>query len=236
MKAVLPFFMADDSENENRWKSRLEQGLCLKILPKKTKTTMGRGMNNRKLYNYKTKASREEHVASQVHVMRTLFQHHNTGMGVGYKGKKVRDMCSGINALFAKDRNEEVLGVGVEEDRRSSALYSVIHVRYFEGHGKGMLAKTAARTGCDPAAALQMAPEYVKSILAPLGMLGHPIVIISDNQRGSKTIIKRLRGDPEIGPMLRSVPTTNGARWLGGDITLAVMVRAYSCNSAFPPR
>ena len=54
-------------------------------------------------------------------------------------------------------------------DPRSLALYSAIHLRSFEKKVKRMLAKTATRTGCDPLAALEMKPEYVKSILAPIG-------------------------------------------------------------------
>ena len=89
-----------------------------------------------------------------------------------------------------------------------------------------MLRRTANRTGCDPVAAQEMKPEYIKSILAPWGMLAYPIVVISDNQKGSKKVISRLRRDPDIGPMLRSVPKK--ACWLGGDMTLAVMVSAIA--------
>jgi len=70
-----------------------------------------------------------------------------------------------------------------------------------------------------------MKPEYVKSILAPIGMLVHPIVIISDNQKGSKEALDRLLKDPEIGPMVRVVPKE--ARWKGGDMTLAVMANVF---------
>ncbi len=45
-----------------------------------------------------------------------------------------------------------------------------------------ILQKICARSGCDPIAALDMHPEYVKAILRPLGMLEHPIVLISDGQ------------------------------------------------------
>ena len=86
-----------------------------------------------------------------------------------------------------------------------------------------MLAKTARKTGCDPLAASEMTPEYVKSILAQTGMLAHPIIVISDNQTGSKNALNRLLRDPDIGQLVRVVPEE--ARWLGGDMTLAVMVR-----------
>lgn len=229
MKAVLKFFMADgtnNGENDQRRESPLEEGLCLKILPKKTREKMGNRMTNMRLFKYKSKASKEEHDASQLHIMRTLFQHHNTGVDNG--GKKVKDMCSGINSLFSEPRDDKTVEVGDTEDHRSSALYSVVHVRYFEGNGKGMLKKAANKTGCDPRAALEMRPEYVKAILAPLGMLAHPVVVISDNQRGSRKVVSRLRADPDLGPLLLSVP--KGARWLGGDMTLAVMANVFIGN------
>lgn len=225
--ALLQFFMADNDgdANDDAWKSRMEESLCVKILQKSMHKRMYGRMNNKKLFYYKTKASPEEYVASQLQIIRTLFQHHNTGVGVGHTGKKVKDMCSGINALFNEAGKGEVVGVGDEVDHRSSALYSVIHVRYFEGHGAWMLRRTANRTGCDPVAAQEMTPEYIKAILAPQGMLKHPIVIITDNQRGSKKVISRLRGDPDLGPMLHLVPKE--ACWLGGDMMLAVMANVF---------
>ena len=153
---------------------------------------------------------------------------------MGHTGKQVKDMCSGINALFHEAGEDEAVGVGDEADRRSAAVYSVIHMRYFEGHGAWMLRRTANKTGCDPAAAQEMTPEYVKAILAPRGMLAHPIVVITDHQRGSQRVIGRLRDDPDLGPRLRLVPAE--ACWLGGDMMLAVMVRAVGAPRVFPPR
>ena len=98
-------------------------------------------------------------------------------------------------------------------------------LRSFEGNGKKILAKTAKTRGCDPAAAQEMRPEYVKSILAPLGMLQHPVIVVSDHEKGSKPVLARLLRDPDIGPMVQEVPTE--ARWFGGDMTLAVMVSVH---------
>merc|ERR1712194_11157 len=61
-----------------------------------------------------------------------------------------------------------------------------------------------------------------KSILEPQGMLAQPIVVIFDGTKGAKSVLGRLQNDPEIGPLVRTVPTN--ALWLGGDMTLAVMV------------
>ena len=65
--------------------------------------------------------------------------------------------------------------------------------------------------GCNLEAAHDMRPEYVKAILMLLGMMVHPIVIITDNKEGSKGVLKRLLGDPDVGPLLRIVPKE--ARW-----------------------
>ena len=134
---------------------------------------------------------------------------------MGPTGKQVKDMCSGINALFRDAGEDAAAGVGDGADRRSAAAYSVIHVRHFEGHGAWMLRRTANRTGCDPTAAQDMTPEYVKAILGPRGLLAHPIVVITDHQRGSQKVIGRLRDDPDLGPRLRLVHPE--ACWLGGD-------------------
>lgn len=117
---------------------------------------------------------------------------------------------------------------GGEEDERTAALYSVIHLRSYENYGKQRLRKVAKRTGCDPVAALEMRPEYIKSILAPLDLLAHPVVVISDGQEGSNAALARLQSDPDIGLMVRVVP--EGARWVVGDITLAVMATAFIGN------
>ena len=106
------------------------------------------------------------------------------------------DLGSGIDSLF-----------GVQD--RNAAVYSVIHLRYLEGKpGISILSEVSKLTGCDPRAALDMRPEYVKSILEPLGMLDHPIVVITDGQ--SRFFLHRLRMDKDIGPMLRVLRSTGG--------------------------
>ena len=212
------------------WKSRMEESLCITIRRQTPWRRQYDGLS-KSLFNYQTTASKEDHVASQLHMMRTLWQHHNTA--AGRNGTKVEnDMCSGIDALFANADNKDGASAGHGEDPRSTAAYSVVHLRSFEGKGRGMLAKAAKESGCDPAAAQDMTPEYVKSILAPLGMLAHPVVVISDNQKDSKKVLTRLLGDPEIGSTVRVVPSK--FRWLGGDMTLAVMVSKCHVTCTFP--
>ncbi|KAL7542918.1 hypothetical protein ACHAXR_012360, partial [Thalassiosira sp. AJA248-18] len=125
------------------------------------------------------------------------------------------DMCSGIKSVFGEDR--------------ASAIYSVIHSRRLEGKpGLRLLGNLSSLSGCDPVAALEMRPDYIKSILEPLGMLKFPIVIITDGQ--DLRVLQRLMDDPELGPLIRLVPRE--ARWIGGDVTLATMSNVFIGNPA----
>ena len=135
-------------------------------------------------------------------------------------------MCSGIDSLFAPGGN----GGAAAEDPQSSAKYSVVHLRSLKGEaGFWILGKVASRMGCDPVAALEIEPEYATSILEPLGMLEHPIVIIWDGQK--KGELDRLMGNPDIGPVACVVPEE--AQWFGGDVTLAVMVSNFLAHRIF---
>ena len=78
-----------------------------------------------------------------------------------------------------------------------------------------------------------MEPEYIKSILKPLGMLTNPIIFISDHQRPE--ILEKLLADEDIGPNIYVFPENGRAKWvdpghaqlppswLGGDMTAAIM-------------
>ena len=83
-------------------------------------------------------------------------------------------------------------------------------------------------TGCDPRAALEMTPDYVKSVLGPLGMMDEPLVAIWDGQ--DRLPLARLMADDEISKILRLVPAS--AAWVGGDITLGVMADVFIGNPA----
>ena len=91
-----------------------------------------------------------------------------------------------------------------------------------------MLARIAEGTGCDPIAALEMEPEYIKAILEPIGMLDHPIIFITDHQRPD--ILDRLLEDPDIGQNIHLAP--DDASWVGGDMTIALMADVFIGNPA----
>ena len=161
--------------------------------------------------------SLDDYAEYQCHVLRTLYRRINRGAGVNTRNRPARDMCSVVEAAFGGGG-----GMG-------RARYSVVHSRSLEGEpGERLLGRIARNSGCDPTAALEMEPEYVRAILEPLGMLGSPILFITDNQRPE--ILERLLADPEIGPSVRTIPP--GASWMGGDVTAAVMADVFIGNPA----
>jgi hypothetical protein len=173
-------------------------------------------MTTKELFGYTSPSPYDEYVASTQYSIRALFQNYNTGKGTSVRrNQQAGDMCSGIDAIFG--------------DTKKKVLYSVIHSRHLEGApGLRLLGKVCRHAKCDATAALEMRPDYIKSILAPLGMLDHPIVLITDGQDFS--VIQRLMADPDIGPMLKVVPEE--ASWIGGDLTLGIMSNVFIGNPA----
>ena len=174
-------------------------------------------MTTKQLFGYTSQAPYDEYVASTQYSIRALFQNYNTGKnGRHIRGNRhVQDMCSGINALFPMDKGR--------------VLYSVIHSRHLEGApGLRLLNKVCRHAKCDTKAALEMRPDYIKSILAPLGMMEHPILLITDGQ--DFAVIQRLMADADIGPKLKVVPEE--ASWIGGDLTLGIMSNVFIGNPA----
>jgi len=197
------------------WQEKFEQAFCVKVflydwelndwevIPEDTK----------ELLLYKSHIPLANYMASQQHILRSLFRYYDSGDDTRFRG--LQGTCSGIDAIFEGDRKD--------------AVYSVIHSRSLEGEpGLRLLGTTADRSGCDPVAALEMRPDYVKSILKPLGMLDYPIVFITDGQDPS--VLERLKADPDIGPQIRAVPEE--ASWIGGDLTLAIMSNVFIGNPA----
>lgn len=207
-------------DDDIAWRALLEKAFCIKMFhsdeakePNRYKKVIR--IKTKELFKYKRRGSLNQYIEFQGHILRTLYRFYNTGTGVNMRRKPVGDMCSVMDALFG--------------EQKRYAMYSVIHSRSLEGEpGLRLLGRIAGKAGCDPVAALNMEPEYVKAILAPLGMLGHPIVFLTDGQRPE--ILEKLMADPEIGPNIRVVPEE--ASWVGGDITAAVMSNVFIGNPA----
>jgi hypothetical protein len=232
---LLGMFMSIQDTSE--WQHQFEKAFCVKIFYNDSKfddwdivqwddlAVLGEGrgllgldqnyLTSKKMFLYISQSPLLDYIAHQSKNLQSLFRYYNTGKGTTNRGVPVRNMCSGIDAVFGAD-NKEV-------------IYSTIHQRSMEGQaGITLMQRMSKASGCHPTAAISMEPEYVKSILRPLGMLNHPIVLITDGQ--DFNIIRRLINDPEIGPKLRLVP--EGASWVGGDITLAVMSNVFIGNPA----
>mmetsp|Transcript_5601 Transcript_5601/g.11529 ORF Transcript_5601/g.11529 Transcript_5601/m.11529 type:complete len:469 (-) Transcript_5601:262-1668(-) len=213
--AIMKFWYAIEESYED-WQKKFEEAFCVKIISDK-KELKGRDIHKitgRDLFYFKSPEDKKTKIDNQKDLIKTLFQSYNEGNGVDALNRTVNDMCSAIDASLGEEK--------------STAVYSVIHSRKLEGQGHKLLEKTSEVTGCDPVAALNMDPDYVKSILEPIGMLDHPILLISDGE--NPDVFKRLHKDPDIGPQIREVPKESS--WLGGDMTLAIMSNAFIGNPA----
>jgi hypothetical protein len=224
LPVITTFFMSIQDGDVDEWKEQVEKTFCIKLitheeLPNYT-DVVRKDAKDIFIYTGDSDEDLEEYIEFQTFHIRNLFRHYNTGEGVSSQNKKVRDMCVSLDEIFGNDKRSQV--------------YSVIHSRSFNSRplerksGMDQLGRISSKSGCDPVAALDMQPEYVKSIVRPLGMLNHPIILISDGQ--DLSVAERLQADPEIGPMLRTVP--NRAKWVGGDITLAIMSTVFVGNPA----
>ena len=218
------FFPVQDM---NEWHEHFQTAFCVKIFydgndlkdwelvefDNLAKLGEGRGalgkhhgyLISKKMFGYSSIAPFYQYLAHQSKSLQTLFRNINT--------VKDASMCNGIDSVFGADKKD--------------VIYSVIHQRSFEGHEK-VMKRMSGISGFHPTAAIDMSPGYIKSILRPLGMLQHSIVLITDGQNWES--IRRIVSDEEIGPKLRLVPQE--ASWIGADITLAVMSNVFIGNPA----
>jgi len=218
MHLITFMWMAIQDNNIAAWRIFMERAFCIKTFNDPEETEKYKEvihMDTEDLFMYTQDGPFYQYVEFQGHILRTLFRSYNNGIGVNMRQKPVKDMCSVIEAIFGNEKH--------------SAVYSVVHSRSLEGRpGQRLLRKIARNTGCDPRAALDMTPEYVKAVLEPRGMLDRPILFITDHQRPE--ILENLLADPDIGPNIRLIP--EDASWVGGDITLAVMADVFIGNPA----
>ncbi len=199
------------------WEAQFEEAFCVKIFHSREEV---KGYNvfdvpTKDLFMYSSNLPLGDYIGHQAQYLQTLFRHTNHGQGAMVDGSPVQEMCSDLNGVFGKYYKE--------------TLYSVIHQRHLEGNpGIQAMYRMKKRSGCDAKGALNMKPDYIKSILEPLGMLRYPIVLISDGE--DPTVLARLKADPDISKVLRVVTQKDG--WIGGDITLAVMSNVFIGNPA----
>lgn len=204
-----------DVNNMAEWEQMMEQQLCLKMFTSVDQVNQYKEIqwittsdDTFRMFGWMHDGPSVDTIAFQSHLLRTLWRSYNNGTGFNIQRQPVWNMCSGIDTVF---------GLG-----RGSAIYSVVHSRSFEKSANFIKKFFKAEN----MAALEVEPEFVKSVLGPLGMLNHPIVFMTDNQRPE--ILERLQADPEIGPKIIAIPSE--ASWIGGDITLATMANVFIGN------
>jgi hypothetical protein len=73
-----------------------------------------------------------------------------------------------------------------------------------------------------------MSPDYITSILLPLGMLDYPIILLTDGK--SSDVERELFNDPMIGPKL--IVLSENVVLNGADVALAVLSDVYIGNPA----
>ncbi|KAL7441272.1 hypothetical protein ACHAXH_005344 [Discostella pseudostelligera] len=215
-RLITSMWMAiQDVENMSEWEQMMEQQLCLKMFTSVDQVNQYKEVqwittkdDTERMFVWMHEGPSVDTIEYQSHLLRTLWRSYNNGIGFDIGRQPVPNMCSGIETIF-----------GLE---RVSAIYSVVHSRSFENSARFIEKYFSAEN----MAALEVEPEFVKSVLGPLDMLNHPIVFMTDNQRPE--ILERLQADPEIGPKIIAIPSE--ASWIGGDITLATMANVFIGN------
>jgi hypothetical protein len=104
-----------------------------------------------------------------------------------------------------------------------------VHFRSFEDKAASRLEKIADKIGITiEGGVMTMSPDYITSILLPLGMLDYPIILITDGE--STDVERELFNDPIIGPKL--IVLSNKVALDGADIALAVLSDVFIGNPA----
>jgi len=108
-------------------------------------------------------------------------------------------------------------------------FHAQVHFLSFEDDAAGRLEKIADRVGITiEEGVLPMSPDYITSILLPLGMLDYPIILLTDGK--SSDVERELFNDPMIGPKL--IVLSENVVLNGADVALAVLSDVYIGNPA----
>ncbi|KAL3758001.1 LOW QUALITY PROTEIN: hypothetical protein ACHAWU_001393 [Discostella pseudostelligera] len=158
-RMITEMWMAVHDDNIVAWKRMMERAFCV---------INSKRMDSADLFYYQHEGSRDDYIGFQSHIIRALWRSYNKGSGFDIQHAPVRDMCSAVDAIFGGVR---------------APVYSVVHSRSLEDVGMYLSKMVSDKFGCDPIAALEMQPEYVKAVLEPLDLLKHPIIFMTDNQR-----------------------------------------------------
>ena len=90
----------------------------------------------------------------------------------------------------------------------------------------GYLGKLNAATGRDNSAALEMTPNYIISILKPLGLLQNDVFVVGEHQN-DELEVTRLFQDPDLLKVMKKIQVDQN-----NQVYLALLADAYLGNPA----
>ena len=207
--------------------AKLGQDLCIKVFHSPEETLGWKRLNlgdkpeeiATRLFNYKSSSSLEDYMNTGRYVLQSIH-------------KNAAEQCKSIDSIFGTE-NRDVLDRRYHPRRQ--AIYTVIHLAPNRGDQGESLKLIAEQSGCDPKAALNMKPEFIKSILDKsvldtqsgfrTSMLNHPIIVITDDDHSTTDQLERLQNDTALGRHIRTMRPVS--RLVGADLTMAMMATVF---------
>ena len=185
------------------------------------------------------------------HISQRLLLDKCTGYGFVHNGSRAQDVCSTLDMFFPDRVGEVKYSVSKLKKAMGMLLHFAIndrellhlstsnkikhhlpmpvHSRYLDDNAMWRLEEIAKSADMTlSTGATNMGPAYVKSILEPLGMLNHPIILITDGKLPNTE--RDLMNDPVIGPKLMVLNDKDSLD--GADVALAVLSDVFIGNPA----
>jgi len=184
------------------------------------------------MFWYKSELSLHGRKQHRQYLLQHLYQITADEMKKHPDSTRVVNMCSPLWAFFGKDikgpENNEKMVNGTRYIMNITEKYSVVHSRFFEGNGYKSLEKMHKKFGVDPKASIDLPPDYITSILTPLGMQNKSIIIIADGKNTEP--VNRLKSDPGIGHLIHLVPPDVSS--MIGDMMIGILGDVFIGNPA----
>lgn len=139
-------------------------------------------------------------------LLKTLFSNPSQGM------------CLGIHQLLKDDKDQKYSVIHSRLMKRYSCLRRILDFKKAlssSNHNNNV--KIDGNSTC------LTPPNFIKSLLRPIGMLNHTIILIEDGENIG--LSKRLQEDPEIGPHLKTVPSSISS--VGVDMMLGILSNVF---------
>ncbi|KAL7535491.1 hypothetical protein ACHAWF_005184 [Thalassiosira exigua] len=178
-----------------------------------------------------TKYDLNDTIFHRHHMIQELYRMTSKEMDSHPNSSGVADICSSFHAFLG--RGDGVQGNAPKDGgitKRITSKFTVIHSRGLEGVGEKFLARASDLIGIDNRSALDYPADLLTSILTPLGINNHSILMITDgiNRGRNRELNNRLSSDPDIGPMFQVVPKQVST--VAGDMMLAILSDVFIGN------